>query len=185
MKMNKEEKAIVLDFLPNGYPFDNSPSFKKTPIVQAIGVNNFTLLELVPKKDVVLNIHQEIYIGEGKRDLIHHINGRLNPSKLTATARAELEFVVNDLVMKNEKRFVDFINKSQPITTRMHVLELLPGLGKKHMWEIIEQRQEKPFESFQDLKNRIKLIPDPQKMFSKRIISELLGNEKYNLFVGK
>ncbi|MEM2138647.1 MAG: DUF655 domain-containing protein [Candidatus Woesearchaeota archaeon] len=183
--MNKEEKAIVLDFLPHGYPLDNTPSFKKTAIVQAIGINNFTLLELVPKKDVSLNIHQEIYIGEGKRDLIHHINGKLNPDKLTATARAEIEFVINDLVLKNEKRFIDFINKSQPISTRMHVLELLPGLGKKHMWEIIEQRQEKPFESFQDLKNRIKLIPEPQKMFAKRILTEILGNEKYNLFVSR
>ncbi|MEM2131491.1 MAG: DUF655 domain-containing protein, partial [Candidatus Woesearchaeota archaeon] len=74
---------------------------------------------------------------------------------------------------------------SQPISTRMHVLELLPGLGKKHMWEIIEQRQEKPFESFQDLKNRIKLIPEPQKMFAKRILTEILVNEKYNLFVSR
>ncbi len=183
--MQKEEQAIVLDYLPHGYPFDNTPGFKKTSIVQALGKNHFTLLEAVPKKDINLQIHQEIYLGEGKRDQIHHVNGKLDPNKLTATARAELEFVVKELVIKNEARFVEFINKAQPLTTRMHVLELLPGLGKKHMWEIVEERRVEPFKSFEDLKNRIKLMPDPQKIFVKRIISEILGNEKYNLFVNR
>ena len=53
---SKEEYAIVLDFLPNGYSNDDRPMFKKTPIVQAIGKNNFTLLELVPKKDIFLQL---------------------------------------------------------------------------------------------------------------------------------
>ena len=84
---------------------------------------------------------------------------------------------------KEEKKFVDFFNKAQPLTTRMHTLELLPGLGKKHMWEILEQRDEKLFESFEEIKKRIKLIPDPKKIIIKRIFSELMGEEKYNIFV--
>jgi putative nucleotide binding protein len=137
MRITKEEKAIVLDFLPNGYPFDTRPSHKKTAIVQAIGNEHFTLLELVPKKDIFLQPYKEVYIGEGKRDDIHHIIGKLHVDRLTQTARSELEFVIHDVVKKNEKRFVDFFNNSAPLTTRMHQLELLPGLGKKHMWEII------------------------------------------------
>ena len=182
--MQKEELAIVLDFLPHGYAFDNTPSFKKSAIVQAIGKNTLTLLEIVPKKDVTIQIHDEVYIGEGKRDKIHHVNGKLDPSKLTATGKAELELVVNELVTKNEQRFVDFFNKAQPLTTRMHILELLPGLGKKHMWEIIEQRVE-PFKNFEDIKNRVKLLPDPKKIVVKRILNELQGTEKYNIFVGR
>ena len=65
----------------------------------------------------------------------------------------------------------------------MHQLELLPGLGKKHMWQIIETRDEKPFESFSDLKNRVKLMPDPEKAVIKRILQELEGIEKHKLFV--
>ncbi len=183
--MIKEEHAVVLDFLPHGYPFDNTPSFKKTAIVQALGKEHMSLLEAVPKKDVNLQIHEEVYIGEGKRDKIHHVNGKLDPNKLTATARAELEFVVKDIVAKNEKTFVDFFNKAQPLTTRMHVLELLPGLGKKHMWEIVEERGNEPFKSFDDLKARVKLLPDPSKIVIKRIVSEILGQEKYSIFVGR
>ncbi|MEM4282736.1 MAG: DUF655 domain-containing protein [Candidatus Woesearchaeota archaeon] len=179
----REEYAIILDFLPHGYPFDPRPSYRKSPIIQAIGKSKFTLLELAPKKDVFVQPYEEVYIGEGKRDKIHHIIGRLPIEKLTSTAKAELEFVVNDIVEKNEARFVNFFNTSQPLTTRMHQLELLPGFGKKHMWEILEKRQEKPFTSFDDLKERIKLLPDPKKAIVKRILTELSGKEKHNLFV--
>jgi putative nucleotide binding protein len=65
----------------------------------------------------------------------------------------------------------------------MHQIELLPGVGKKHMWEIINAREEKPFESFEDLKKRVKLIPDPEKLIIKRILEEMEGEEKHRLFV--
>ena len=183
MEKGKEEMAIVLDFLPNGYPFDERPSYMKTPIAQAIGGEHFVLLELVPKKDVHLQPYEEVYIGEGKRDKIHHIVGKLPISKLTATGKNELEFVVKDIVNKNEKRFVDFFNNARPLSTRMHKLELLPGLGKKHMWQIVEARNDKPFESFADIKKRVKLMPDPEKATVKRIVQELQGTEKHRIFV--
>ena len=180
---SREEFALVLDFLPNGYPFDPRPSHKKTAIVQVIGKNQFTILELVPKVGIHLQPHDTVYIGEGKRDQIHHIMGRLALDKLTSTAQSELEFVLKELVHENETRFVDFFNKAQPLTTRMHTLELVPGLGKKHMWEIVEKREEKPFTSFADLRERVKFMPDPEKAIQKRILEELSGNEKHCLFV--
>jgi len=179
-----EEYAIILDFLQHGYPFDNQPMHKKTAIAQALGKERFTLLEIVPKRDVFLKPYQEVYIGEGKREEVHHVNGKLPVDRLTQTAISELEFAVKDLVEKNEQKFVDFFNKAQPLTTRMHALELLPGLGKKHMWEILEERKE-PFKSFDDLKNRIKLLPDPSKLIIKRILNEIMENEKHLLFVDK
>jgi len=182
-KTLKEETVVVLDFLPHGYPFDKRPSHKKSPIVQAMGKERFILLELVPKKDVFLQPYEEVYIGEGKRDKIHHIIGKLPVDRLTSTARTEIEFVVKDLVKKKEQSFVKFFNTAQSLTTRMHQLELLPGLGKKHMWEILEKRDEKPFESFDDLKKRIKLMPDPEKIINKRILAEIDGTEKHCIFV--
>ena len=185
MERPREEKALVLDFLEHGYPFEKEDNFRKTSIAQAIGMTYFSLLELVPKKDVFLQPYEEVYVGDGKRDKIHHIRGKLPFSKLTGTASSELEFVIVDLVKKDEERFVRFFNNSRPLTTRMHELELLPGLGKKHMWEIIEEKRAEPFKSFEDLKKRIKLMPDPVKIISKRIVLELQGNEKHNIFVDK
>ena len=183
MERTKEENAIVLDFLPNGYPFDERPMYMKTPVAQALGKEHFILLELVPKKGMHLNLYEEVYIGGGKRDKVHHIAGKIPLSKLTRTAKSELEFAIKDIVNKNEKRFVDFFNSARPLSTRMHQIELLPGVGKKHMWEILNAREEKPFESFEDLKKRVKLIPDPEKLIIKRILEELGGAEKHKLFV--
>ncbi len=183
MERTKEEKVIVLDFLPNGYPFDTRPIYQKTAVAQAIGKEHFVLLELVPKKDIHLQPYEEVYIGEGKREKIHHIIGKLPIEKLTATAKSELEYVIKDIVKKNEKRFVDFFNNAQPLSTRMHQIELLPGVGKKHMWEIIGARKEKLFENFKDIKKRVKLMPDPEKAIIRRILQELEGAEKHRLFV--
>ncbi|MFH1071998.1 MAG: DUF655 domain-containing protein [Nanoarchaeota archaeon] len=181
----KEEYVVVLDFLPNGYPFDSRPIHQKTAIAQAMGKENFTLLELVPKKGIFLQPYEEVYIGDQKRDKIHHINGKISYDKLTHTARAELEHVIEQVVNKNSERFIEFINKAQPLSTRMHTIELLPGVGKKHMWEIIEARKQEPFTSFDDIKKRVKLLPEPQKIIVRRIILEITGNEKHYLFIEK
>lgn len=183
MEESKEEQAIILDFLPNGYPFDNRPMFRKTAIAQALGTSHFSLLELIPKKEAALQSMQVVYIGEGKRDEIHHVSGKLLPEKLTETAKHALVEAVKDLVSKSKEKFIEFFNKAGAITTRMHQMELLPGIGKKHMWEIVEQRQDKPFESFEDMRARIKLLPDPEKAVVKRIISEINNEDKYKLFV--
>ncbi|MBD3209508.1 DUF655 domain-containing protein [Candidatus Woesearchaeota archaeon] len=184
-EQEKEEKAIVLDFLPYGYPFDTRPIHLKSPIAQAIGAEKFTLLELVPKKGVFLQPYEEVYIGEAKRDKIHHINGKIGMQKLTQTGRAELEHVVQQVVDEHESSFVEFFNKAQPLSTRMHVLELLPGVGKKHMWEIVEERRGEPFTSFADMRRRVKLMPDPKKAVVRRVLEELEGKEKHHLFVDR
>lgn len=184
MEAEREEFAVVLDFLQHGYPFDSRPSHRKSPIAQAIGKKFFFLLEVIPKKGINLQPGQEVYIGQGKRDDVHHITGRIPLDKLTQTARGELDALLKSLVENNEQRFVAFFNKAGPINTRRHQLELLPGVGKKHMWEILERRDEKPFESFKDIRDRVKLMPDPEKAIIKRIMMELSGEDKYRLFVG-
>ncbi len=181
---DREEYAVILDYLPNGYPFDNTPSYLKKPIAQAVGTKNFVLLELIPKKEAFLQPMKEVYIGMGKREEIHHVTGIITYEKLTAAAKAELAYVIQSLVKKKEQQFVEFINKARSLTTRMHSLELLPGLGKKRMWELIEERENEPFKSFEDIKKRVKQMPDIVDMFTKRIIEEFSNDEqKHRLFV--
>jgi len=177
--MEKEEYAIILEYLPNGYPLEG----RMMPIVQAIGKNNLTLLELVPRRDVSLTIGQEVYIGEGKRPDIYYISGRLKKEKLTEAAKVQLQEVISKIVEEREKKFVEFFNKAEAVNKRVHQIGLLPGMGKKHMQEIIKNREEKEFESFEDLKNRIQNLPDPKKAIEKRIFKELTTLERHNLFV--
>ena len=152
------------------------------PIAQAVGKINLTLLELVPRRGVILQTGEEVYIGEGKRDKIYYILGRLKREKLTEAAKNQLQEFVAKIVGENEKRFVDFFNKAEAINKRMHQIELLSGMGKKHMKEILERRDEQAFESFEDMKKRIPNLPDPEKAIQKRIMQELTNIERYNLF---
>jgi len=179
MKMEKEENAIILDYLPNGYPLER----KMMPIAQAIGKGNLILLELVPRRGVSLEAGEEVYIGEGKRDKIYYILGRLHREKLTEAAKNQLQEFIEKIVKEREKEFVEFFNKSEAINKRLHQIELLPGFGKRHMQEILKQRKEKDFESLEDMKNRIQNLPDPEKAIQKRILTELINIERHNLFV--
>ncbi len=177
--MEKEENAIILEFLPNGYPLEG----KMMPIAQAIGEKNLTLLELVPRRGISLKVGEKVYIGEGKRPQIYYILGKLHKEKLTESAKNQLQEFIKELVKNKEKEFVDFFNKADAINKRIHQIELLPGFGKKHMQEIIKKRKEKEFESFEEIKKQIQNLPDPEKAIEKRIFKELTNLERYNLFI--
>ena len=177
--MTKEENAVVLDFLPYGYPLEN----RGMPLAQAIGVGELTLLQLVPRKGEKFEIGEIAYIGDGKREKVQYILGRCPREKLTETAKLELEGFVSNMVGKNEERFVKFFNEAQSMNTRLHQFELLPGLGKKHTSSIIKAREEKPFESFDDIKKRVQNLPSPEKLIEKRIMEELTEIKRYNLFI--
>ncbi|MBW6442697.1 DUF655 domain-containing protein [Patescibacteria group bacterium] len=177
--MRKEEYAIILDYLPNGYPLEK----KLMPIAQAIGEINLTLLELVPRRGVSLDVGEKVYIGGGKRDKVYYILGRLDCEKVTEPGKIQLEEFIKKVVKDREKEFVDFFNKSEAINKRIHQIELLPGLGKKHMQEIIKAREDKAFESFEEMKERVQNLPDPEKAIERRLFKELLGCERLRLFV--
>ncbi len=54
------------------------------------------------------------------------------------------------------------------------------------MWEILEAREKRPFESFADISARIKSIPHPEKMVIARIMEELEDPDiKYHVFTSK
>jgi putative nucleotide binding protein len=175
----KEEQAIVIDYLPYGYPLEK----KMMPIAHAVGKKNFTLLEIVPRRGVKLEIGEEVYIGEGKRDKVYYILGKLPFNKISESAKNFLQDYIEKQVAENEKPFVDFFNNAQPINTRLHQLELLPGFGSKHTQAILEERNKKPFDSLEELKQRISNLPDPKTAAVKRILEELKGEERHLLFV--
>jgi len=176
--MSKEEQAIILDYLPNGYPLGKN----MMPIAQAVGLNELTLLELAPRRDVNLEVGEQVYIGEGKRDKVYYILGRLHREKLTEAAKDRLQEVIEKYVKENEQKYINFFNKSLAINKRIHQIELLPGLGKRHMKEILEKREQEEFKSFEDMKQKVSNLPDPAKAIEKRIFQELTAIERYNLF---
>jgi putative nucleotide binding protein len=91
---------------------------------------------------------------------------------------------VEKIVLANEERFVTYINAAQPITPRIHSLELIPGIGKTYMMSIINDREKKKFASFSDIQSRIGL-KDIHKLVAKRIVEEITKETRMTLFVGR
>jgi len=166
----KEEYAIILDYLPSqGYAY-------------ALGTKYFLLLKLKPKPDYSPAPLDIVYIGPGKRDKILSIIGKASYDELTEFAKEQLREALRRIVKEREKDFVNFFNTAGPITLRLHALELLEGIGKKLVEEIVEERSKKPFESFKDIEERIPKIKNVVDLIVDRIIDELQCKDRYHLF---
>jgi len=177
--MEMEEYARVIDFLPDGRAADR----EREPVAQLLGEKYFTLLEVSIKRGTQCSLGQRLYIGKDAREQVEKIKSRIDFNDLTAASRNELPLVTKQIIHDREAEFVNMFNKAGPISIRLHQLELLPGIGKKHLTEILGCRSEKPFENFKDLQSRVSLLPDPVNLIATRVAEELQGNSKNYLFV--
>jgi putative nucleotide binding protein len=175
----REDYAFVIDFMPTGKSFSAKPE----PLLQLLGSEQFTLLEAIPKPNMKFDIGEKVYIGKGERDKISLIKSRISYEDLTQTSKGNLRNVLSKIIEDNEQKYVDFFNNAKSLNIRQHSLELLPGIGKKHLQAIIKARTEKKFESFKDISDRVELLQDPAKLIVDRIIEEMNGNQRFYLFV--
>jgi putative nucleotide binding protein len=179
----KEQYAYILDYLPTGHAEDTRPIHLRRPVAQAVGADYFILLELSIKEGERVEIESRVFVGKGDRDIVKHVERRLKYEELTHTAEIELPVIIEKIVKDNEAKYVEFYNNAQPITTRLHMLELLPGIGKKMMWAIIDERKKGKFKSFREIEERVKGLHHPEKLIAKRIEEEIKDETiKYRLF---
>ncbi|AGB38357.1 DUF655 domain-containing protein [Natronococcus occultus] len=179
-------RAVVLDYLAHGLSDDGRPQYAKSPAGYALDVEDFELYQVAFDEDTRLTIGSEVAIEPtGERDAVVECQA-VEYEELSSGAQTELEYVVEDLVEEHEERFVDFYNDAQPITLRLHQLNLLPGIGKKLRNGILEERKRKPFESFEELSERVSGLHDPSDILVERILEELRDDDlKYRTFVGR
>ena len=177
-----EEFARVLDFLPRGK--SEVIKGREGPMVEAIGEERLTLLELLAMENQNFDLGERVKIGKEGREKIVSVLGKLAYEELTPEAKASLPAVVESVVKGNEAKYVAYFNELQPLTPRLHGLELIPGIGKTFMKEILEMREMRPFAGFSDIQERVGLR-DPAKMIARRIVEELAGESHIALFVKK
>lgn len=175
-------RAVVLDLLPNGRPDDDRPAHRKPPLAYALGESEFQLRELTLAEDAGIGIGDRTpFDGDGidsSREVAHE--------DLSNAARSELEYAVGEIIDRDESRFVDFYNDAQPITLRLHQLNLLPGIGKKLRNTILDERKREPFAGFDDLEERVAGLHRPEEILVERLIEELRDDDlKYRIFVGR
>ena len=175
-----EEYAYVLDFNPRGK--STTVRGRGGIILTAIGEDRLTLLEILGAPNSSFDVGEKIFIGKEGRTKVLSVLGKMDYNKLSSAAQAELSGVVDNIVTENEKKFVDYLNNAQPLTPRIHALELIPGIGKTYMKAILEERDKKKFENFKDLQERIG-FKEPKNQITKRIMEEITGETRLNLFV--
>ncbi|MHA1961684.1 MAG: DUF655 domain-containing protein [Candidatus Thorarchaeota archaeon] len=176
-----ETHAYVLAVIqPKVYLRDSRP--RGEVVVQGVGEDFFTLLEMAPRHDTRVHSQERVSIEKNSRGKIDHVKRRIFYEDLAPESAEELPLVVEIIVTKHERKYVDFFNSAKPITTRMHSLQLLPGIGQTLMWALLEERKKEPFKNFDDIAARTKL-QNPKKVIRDRIISELKEDVKRWLFV--
>jgi len=173
--------AVVLDFLAHGRTEDDRPQYQKQPLAYALDREDFRLYEAVLTGDAGISIGDDLPIDRSD-ERVEHL-GEVEYEDLSGGAQSELEYVIEDLVTEEERRFVDFYNDAQPITLRLHQLNLLPGIGKKLRNSILDERKRKPFESFDELEERVDGLHNPREVIVERILEEIREDDlKYRTF---
>ncbi|WP_420546007.1 DUF655 domain-containing protein [Nitrosopumilus sp.] len=175
-----EEYAYVLDFNPRGK--SSTVRGREGIIVTAIGEDRLTILEILGIPNSAFEVGERIYIGKEGRTKVLSVLGKMNYDDVSSSAQSELYAVVENIVTNNESKFVEYLNNARPLTPRIHALELIPGIGKTYMKTMLEERDKKKFESYQDLQERVG-FKEPVKHISERIMDEITGESRMNLFV--
>ncbi|MEF8813167.1 MAG: DUF655 domain-containing protein [Halovenus sp.] len=175
------QSTIVLDFLPHGRSDDDRPQYQKEPLAYGLETDSFRLYELVVETDADISIGDRIDVET--ESVVERAN-EIDYDDLPSGATSELDYVIEDLVEEQEDRFIDFYNDAQPITLRLHQLNLLPGIGKKLRNNILDERKRAPFDDFEDLESRINGLHNPREVLVERILEELQEDDlKYRIFV--
>jgi len=162
----KERYAWVLDYIPNKYP-----ERKRKHVVQAVGEDYFTLMELTPKGDNIPREYERVYIGEGRRDIIDRVNRGLRYEDLTDTARERLPYALEKIVKQREKFFLETLFNRE--IDHVLLLKYLPMIKGKDLEKIQKERQREKFKSFEDLERRTGLL-FPERAIARRIEEELI-----------
>jgi putative nucleotide binding protein len=174
--------AVVLDYLAHGRADDDRPQYQKEPLAYAVGDEEFRLYELELAADADVNIGSRVPISESAETPVTNVR-TVDYDDLSSGARSELEYAVEDIAESDQDRFVGFYNEAQPITTRLHALNLLPGIGKKLRNNILDERKREPFESFEEIESRVSGLHNPRQVLVERILEEIREEDlKYRTF---
>lgn len=175
--------AVVLDYLAHGRTDEGRPRYEQAPLAHALGVSQFRLYELILEADASVSIGEELAVRPPEPPIEEF--RQLTYDDLSSGAEAELEYAVEELIERYEDRFVAVYSEAQPITLRLHQLNLLPGIGDKLRDDILDARKRGPFTDFENITERIDGLYDPADIIKERILTELRDPDlKYHLFVG-
>ena len=175
-------KVIILDFYPQGKSLSSKYSEDLNPLAVVMTADRFQFFDVIFKRGVNVSVGDSMTIPSASLKVFKI--KRISYNQLSDSAVASLPEIVQEIVKSSEARFIRFLNHARPLTSQMHQLQLIPGIGNKRLWQILEARKKNLFQTFEDFKDRTG-ISDPILVFTNRIINEIKEEEKYLLFTEK
>ncbi len=172
-------EGIVLDFYPQGKSLSRKRSEDYNPLAVIIETDYFQFFDVIFNRGTICAVRDHLKISPQNRRILSIKQIQYN--QLSSSALEILPSIVNEIIRTFESRYIGFLNQAKPLTTQMHQLQLLPGIGHKRLWTILEERKKAKFTSFADFKERTG-ISDPLSMFVNRILIELETMPKYRVF---
>lgn len=181
--IKRERDVIVLDLMPHGHVGNQKPSWARAPLAQVLTFPDFVLYEVKYNRDSDIKVQEKnTYENFRNQNKLKEVVRKIDYEDLTNTSKALIQSILEKEVKNYEDLFIRFFNNSTSITPRLHALKLIPGIGQKHMWEILEARERQEFVTFQDISDRTS-ISNPAKQITLRIIKELQREGiKYYIF---
>ncbi|MFX1546380.1 MAG: DUF655 domain-containing protein [Promethearchaeota archaeon] len=175
-------ESVVIDFYPQGKSLSHRRSEDYNPLAVVITVKGFQLFDVILVNGLRLTVGDTLLLSPRNKRILRV--KQLRYDQLSSLTLESLPLIIKNIVNSSESKYINFINLAHPLTTRMHQLELLPGIGQKRLWSILEARKQGPFSSFGDFTKRTG-ITDPMSIFTNRILLELETSPKYYLFTKK
>ncbi len=179
----KPATVHVLDYLPHGSESDKRPIHARQPLIQAIDEKQLTLVEINHKEGEMPPMLGTVLQTGGESGI--RIKRRISYDELSRGAKLELPILIQEIIKNDSKRFIEIFNNPQVISPRLNSLNLIPGIGEKLMWEIIEAGKVKKFENIEDLEKRVPTLYGTEQKIIDRIILEIKGKEKYYLLAAE
>ncbi len=175
-------KVFILDFYPQGKSLSRKYAEDFNPLAVVISADHFQFFDVILKRGTKVSVGDSITIPSPSINVFKI--KKISYNQLSDSAIAFLPEIVQEIVKSSEARFIRFLNHARPLTSQMHQLQLIPGIGNKRLWQILEARKKNLFQTFKDFKDRTG-ISDPILAFTNRIINEIKEEEKYLLFTEK
>jgi putative nucleotide binding protein len=175
-------KSFIIDYYPQGKSLSHRRSEDYNPLVVVVTVEKFHFYDVILTVGSEFDVGEDLLLSPRNRNIVRLI--KIGYNQLSSSALSNLPTIIRKIVMVFESRYINFLNQAHPLTSQMHQLQLLPGIGQKRLWAILEARKSNSFSSFSDFSSRTN-ISDPMSIFTNRILLELENSPKYYLFINK
>lgn len=147
------------------------------PLVQAVATTSFALVDVTVTDASVLDQDDRLYVGPGAWDRVVGIDRQLSYHALPAVVQGLLGPMIEQIIRRNENRFIEAFNTTVLDDCDCHPLALLPGLSAACREAIIAERSQRRFIDFADLTDRVVCCDHPCAMVAERVLAELRGDD--------